>query len=510
MHSDQQQNGSSPSSGQPLKSDSLRDSAMFAAAQAEIDKLNNIHAVEPVDWQRLSTLCEHVLNNEGKDLRVAIWLLCAWTKLRAMAGLCAGVHLLKEIVCLHWDAVTPPSSRLRARRNHAQWLIEWLDKTLVEPFEPLDRLAAERLISEWDAIDALWRMKDDQAPSFAKLRRRLEQIPCVEAQAPQQVTVQPAQEPEVADVPTGDLPALAASDVPLLDSGDAINTIDSSVEKVFSLLGPVQSHCMDQFPLLPLAYRLNRQAAWITLDELPPSQGQATRLPAPPLTLRDSVLRLQSSAKPLEVVRFCEARLSSYPFWLDLNRVSHAALVKAGASAAARALALEVQGLAARLPGVVELTFADGTPFADGPTRAWLESLAPSTPVMPAKDRIEACIDAARHMANEGRLNDGLAELQRCIAYTASARDRYRLRASQCVLVYRFDPHPDLCIALEGLLAQADELNLEQWEPELIKPLLQMMLEHSASLEWSRRLSRLDLDGFWRKRCGQRADCAND
>ena len=510
MHSDQQQIGSSTSSGQSLKSDNLRDSATFAAAQAEIDKLNNIHAVEPVDWQRLSTLCESVLNNEGKDLRVAIWLLCAWTKLRAMAGLSAGVHLLKEILCLQWDALTPPSSRMRARRNHAQWLIEWLDKTLLEPFEPLDRLAAERLVSDWDAIDAFWRMKDDQAPNFSKLRRRLEQIACVQVQAPQQLTVQPPQEPVVADVSIGALPALAAPVVSLLDSDDAINTINSSVEKVFESLGPLQSYCMDQCPLLPLAYRLNRQAVWITLDELPPSQGRATRLPAPPLTLRDSVLRLQSSAKPLEVVRFCEARLSSYPFWLDLNRVSHAALVKAGASAAARVLALEVQGLATRLPGVVELTFADGTPFADGSTRTWLESLAPSTPVEVPKDRIEACIEDARHMANEGRLNDGLAELQRCIARTASARDRYRLRASQCVLVYRFDPHPDLCIALEGLLAQADELNLEQWEPELIKPLLQMMLEHSASPEWSRRLSRLDLDGFWRKRCGLRADCAND
>ena len=68
------------------------------------------------------------------------------------------------------------------------------------------------------------------------------------------------------------------------------------------------------------------------------------------------------------------------------------------------------------------------------------------------------------------------------------------------MLVYRFDPHPDLRIALEGLLARADELNLEQWEPELVKPLLEMMLEHSNSSEWSRRLSRLDLEGFWRKR----------
>ncbi|MCZ7024277.1 type VI secretion system domain-containing protein, partial [Salmonella enterica] len=88
---------------------------------------------------------------------------------------------------------------------------------------------------------------------------------------------------------------------------------------------------------LPLTYRLNRQAIWITVEALPPSEGRSTRLPSPPLTLRESVLGLQQIAEPLDIARFCEGRLSSYPFWLDLNRISHTALLQAGACAAAQA-----------------------------------------------------------------------------------------------------------------------------------------------------------------------------
>ena len=497
MHGDQDQLGAYPINEQYPAGHNPREGDAFAAAQAEIDKLNNIHAVDAVDWQRLSTLCEGILKSEGKDLSVAIWLLCAWTRLRAMAGLSAGVHLLREMLDLYWHTLTPPVSRLRARRNQAQWLIEWLDKTLAEPFEPLDTLAAERLVSDWEAIEVFWRTQDDQAPSFARVRRRLEQLTRSKTQEPLQGTTPPAAQSTPADVVTGALPMVISPTVTLLDGDEAIV---SNVEKVFESLRPVHAYCLDRRPALPLTYRLNRQALWITLEALPPSQGRNTRLPSPPLTLRESLLRLQEVAEPLDIARFCEGRLSSYPFWLDLNRISHTALLQAGASAAAQAIAHEVQGLVSRLPGVIDLTFADGMPFADGATRAWLESLAPTTPVVAPKDAIESCVEDARRMANEGRLNDGLAELQRCIAHTASARDRFRLSASQCVLVYRFDPHPDLRIALEGLLARADELNLEQWEPELVKPLLEMMLEHSNSSEWSRRLSRLDLNGFWRKR----------
>lgn len=485
-----------------------REGEAFAAAQAEIDKLNNIHADAGVDWQKLSVLCEGILASEGKDLNVAVWLLCAWTRLRGLIGLSDGVHVLRDVLTLYWADMTPPLARLRARRNQIEWLLEWLDKVLEEAFEPIAADSAERLKDDWDAIDAFWHEQDAEGPGLFRLRRRLGEIPSISVAPASPVRVEPAEvieAPSSAVAPTASvarlamaspLPVTVVSPVAMPDSDEAI---DSGVEKIFESLGPIQAYCLEQRPTLPLAFRLARQAAWITVERLPASQGRTTRLPSPPDAQRDTFIRLQQTGEPLDIVRFCEGRLSSFPFWLDLNRASHTALAQVGAAAAAGTLALEVRTFMTRIPGLAELTFADGMPFADGATQLWLHSLTPASDATSSvQDPLQQRAEAAERLAVEGRLSEALADLQQAIDTCANERDRFRLRTAQCALVHRFDAKAELYIPLESLLLQADESRLAQWEPELVKPLLVMMLEHSDQPDWSRRLARLDLPGFWR------------
>lgn len=485
-----------------------RDGDAFATAQAEIDKLNNIHADASVDWQKLSSLCEDILVSEGKDLNVAVWLLCAWTRLHGLTGLSDGVHVLKDVLTLYWTDMTPPLARLRARRNQIEWLLEWLDKVLEETFEPIAADSAERLRDDWDAIDTFWREQDAEGPGLFRLRRRLGEIPsiAVEPEPPAQVE----QVPVVDSSPPIVVPVVSAAQqsmksplpvaiTPTLVLPNSDEDIDSGVEKIFESLGPIQAYCLDQRPTLPLAFRLARQAAWITVEQLPASQGRTTRLSSPADAQRDTFVRLQQTGEPLDIIRFCEGRLSSFPFWLDLNRACHTALAQVDAIAAASTLALEVRTFMLRVPGLADLTFADGMPFADGATQLWLNSLAPaSAGASHAQDPLNLRVTAAERLAVEGQLNEALADLQKAIETCANERDRFRLRTAQCALVHRFDAKAELYIPLESLLGQADESRLAQWEPDLVKPLLEMMLEHSDDPEWSRRLARLDLPGFWR------------
>jgi len=497
-----------------------REGESFAAAQAEIDKLNNIHAESVVDWQKVATHCQIILAREGKDLSVAVWLLCAWTRLHGMSGLSDGVHVLKDMLRLYWAELTPPPTRLRARRNQAEWLLEWLDKVLQEAFDPIPAESAERLRNDWDALDAFWREQDAEAPGFFRLHRRLGEIPstlAVVVAVPLVAAVEPTEAPQPGppvvispvkpSLPDPVVAVAAASPTALFEMSEAPAVVvpqseegvDSGVEKVFESLAPIQSWCLEQRPTLPLFFRLNRQAAWITLEHLPACQGRTTRLPAPPEQQRDTLARLQQASDPLDVVRFCEGRISSFPLWLDLHRVSHAALIKAAATQAANIVALELHHLLARLPGLEELTFADGMPFADGATQQWLQGLQPAAPAASySQDSIDLAIDAARKNAAEGHLSDALTDLQQTLQTAANERERFRVRSAQCRLMHRFDPLAELFIPLETLLLQADDLQLEQWEPELVKPLLEMMLEHSDDPVWSRRLARLDLPGFWR------------
>ena len=343
-----------------------REGASFLAAQAELDKLTSIHASSPVDWNKVGDACASVLRSEGKDLNAAAWLLCAWTVTSGVAGLAAGVKVLRDMLETYWDELTPPPARLRARRNQVDWMLEWLDDRLAQTPQPVAADLLAGLLEDWDALDAFWNSKDSDGPSFFRLRRRLADLP-VEATAPPpevQVAAPVAVPAPVAATPAP-LPAAspvvsppavpAPVPVGLPDNDEAI---EKTVNSVFSTLTPLIGFCLDHRPTLPLLFRLNRQQAWMTLEQTPPAQGPLTRLPPPADSLKEGFERLQSAGEPLDILRFCEGNLASNPFWLDLNRASHAALSRLGgsATAAAAAVAAETLHLLQRLPTLVELS----------------------------------------------------------------------------------------------------------------------------------------------------------
>lgn len=487
-----------------------REGVAFSLAQIEVEKLTNIHAESGVDWQKVADTCAKVLREEGKDFNAAVWLLCAWTTLNGISGLATGVHVLREMIEQYWDTLTPPPARLRARRNQAEWMLEWLTAKVEESFEPVpgDQLAV--LLENWDAIDRFWRDKDADGPSFFALRRRLSQLPVQASAEPAVVAPEPVQPVEsiAAAVPVPQPPSVLGKAQPtlapvhLLDNFESDESIENAVNSVFASLSPLVAFCLDSRPTLPLLFRLNRQSAWTTLQQAPPAQGNTTRLPPPSEAELQSFSRLQSAGEPLDIVRFCEGRLNTYPFWLDLNRASHAALSRLGSGslAAVACLSLETRHFLARLPSLAELTFADGQPFADGATRSWLEGLAPVVSAG-AGDAVQTLIDDAGREAADGRLNDALASLQARLREASSGRDRFRLRRAQCELLHRFEPRAQLRVALDVLLQEATEQGLDRWEPDLVRPLLELALVHEdggSKTAWAQQLAAMDLPAFWR------------
>ncbi|WP_193040597.1 type VI secretion system ImpA family N-terminal domain-containing protein, partial [Pseudomonas sp. K2] len=177
-----------------------REGLAFSLAQIEVDKLNNIHAESGVDWQKVADACVKVLREEGKDFNAAVWLLCAWTTLQGISGLATGVHIVREMLELYWETLTPPPARLRARRNQAEWMLEWLAVKLEANFEAVPGEQLAQLLEDWDAIDRHWRDRDADGPSFFALRRRLSQLPVQAGVEPIAVTAEEV--PAAVDAPT--------------------------------------------------------------------------------------------------------------------------------------------------------------------------------------------------------------------------------------------------------------------------------------------------------------------
>ena len=220
-------------------------------------------------------------------------------------------------------------------------------------------------------------LKELSAHLRAFLRRRLAQLPVQASAEPAPEPIAPPPPTMATSVPPVDTPAPDAPPaptsalatgaplpkLPLLGPAPAIGALDSdeaienAVTGTLATLSPLVEFCLESRTSLPLLFRLTRQMAWLTLEQPPPAQGHSmtTRLPPPPDSEVETLARLQSVGEPLDIVRFCERRLVAYPFWLDLNRVSHAALGRLGESAAnaAASLAGEVRQLLARLPVLV-------------------------------------------------------------------------------------------------------------------------------------------------------------
>jgi type VI secretion system protein VasJ len=487
--------GKLPISSDRPAGDSPRDGEAFTALKAQIDQLTDIHANTAVDWSSVVGLASQVLGQEGKDLSAGAWLTAGLLETAGLQGLADGIHVLRDLVDTYWDGMSPPAARLRGRRNQMQWLLDHLSERLQPNRDgsgeiPLAADAYAAMLEDWEALDAAWQGHDEEAPAFYGLRSTLRALP-VQA-APQAEPVAPADTAApapalqtapaqtAATAPVAAAPAVVSPAVlapPPVTSAvvpTAGGAPEAAAESALNGLRPLVEWYLQTQPVLPLLFRINRVCAWATLENLPPARAGATLLMPPPMQIVDGFKRIAQTGEPQAVVQFAESHLIAHRYWLDLNRASHAALIRQGAADAAATVAFETSRLLDRLPGLPDLKFNDGQPFADAETRAWLEGLGGGERPAAGKDNDDLAdlASAAEADAAAGNLDDALDRLQQATRRSESARARFRLRLAQCALLHRFDGRADIRPLLTPLIEELDAHRLPSWEPELARQTL--------------------------------------
>ena len=207
-------------------------------------------------------------------------------------------------------------------------------------------------------------------------------------------------------------------------------------------------------------------------------QGQATLIAAPPMAEVQSFETVCGAGNPQGVASFCEGRLATYPFWLDLDRQSALAYGAMGPAAANMRSAVidEVLAFVKRLPGVERLTFSDGTPFADEATKAWLATCQAERSGGGPTDKFSEAKKQANESVGLGDSDAAVAALQDFLSHTRSGRDQFRARVALAELALGLKKDLDVQPLIDPLLEECERLNLTYWEPEL------------ALLAWSLKL----------------------
>ncbi|HEX7030711.1 MAG TPA: type VI secretion system protein TssA, partial [Gammaproteobacteria bacterium] len=463
--------------------------AEFAALEEELAKQESLTS-QSVDWGRVVELATHILKGQSKDLLVAAYLARGLQERQGMTGLATGLGVMRDICAHFWDDLFPPARRLRARATAVLWMAEKCGAGLAEkPPAPADDDAVKAAADAAIALDQLLLEKmPDDAPALRDLIKPLKEFrQAAEARATK--TTAPASPPAAASAdaavpgPAASTPRPAPAAAPATTVTDVGNDNDArkALRSIQDTARKIADFWLANRATDPRAFRLTRMATWLLIDQAPPAENNRTQL-NPPAPERLKAFQLQFEQGHFDkLVRELEQSVARTPFWLDGQHLSWRALASLpDAAEAADAVLAETLHFVERLPAMLELTFSDGTPFANDATRMWLEEArGAESNDGAAKASAGEWIDAfkkARTKAAKGELPKAVTEMQAGLATARSAEERFHWRLSMAELLAGAGQTGIAAALLESLAEEIERRKLDEWQPALAAAVFTQMV----------------------------------
>ncbi|MEM7434989.1 MAG: type VI secretion system protein TssA, partial [Myxococcota bacterium] len=432
-----------------------------------------------------------------------------------------GMAALSALLRDYWDDGFPPVARIRARVNAIDWFVDKVG-TLGELAPKAAAQDDVRLIGQaGKELEALVLERfQDQAPNIYGLRETLQRI---ESSLAKEVPARPAPQPggqtspgtptqPGAPAPGGASPAVAqvqlvAPSAELADPAEVnkfLKQVGESLYKASRALFKVSKGD-------PLAYRLCRQGLYMQLQAAPPTtNGNQTVVPPPPPNREAQLNGLLSGQNWDVLLDEAESGLSTHRLWLDAHRFVALALGGLGHDAARDTVLHETVSLAQRVPGLLDLAFNDGQPFASAATREWIgtamsaEGSSPSAVggSIEGSGEFDDAMAEARKLAVGGKLEEAVAKLQELILSEApSGRDRFRAKLAMAEACASAGAAPMAEGILAGLTQEIREFRLEEWEPKIAEACYLSRYEALAAMASESAKAREELVDVYRQLC---------
>lgn len=488
----------------------VRYSTAFEQLENELGKSASLHETAGIDWALVRSGSEAVLREQSKDLRVAAWLTWSLYQQDSFTGLHAGLSLLHHLCLQHWDELHPRKPRTRAAA--IGWLVPRLEQVLAEDVPigeqlPLFRALAERL----RALEAcLSGQLGDAAPLLLPFCRRLDELVERAAQGrpePSKVGAALAQVKQVAT-------QILSANSPVDNDKDAQKALRSQQEAA----RPLCAWWLKQKASDLRALRLSRTLLWLPIDSLPERNAeQVTPLRGLPADKLAGFRERFAQGLYADLLVDLEASMARAPFWLDGQRLVWECLQELDAAQAMREVEIQLALFLQRVPGIEELRFHDGAPFADADTRAWIASHVLPHLQLPQAGHQAVPVDAGALPAWEDALQqvlpqlraDGLKpavqQLKRGLAQARGGRERFFWQLSLVRLCLAAKKYELAKTQLESLDQTLQAAGLGDWEPDLALEVLRLLHSCCELLPQShvvrerkeeiyRRLCHLDLE----------------
>lgn len=456
--------------------DPVRYEEVFEKLQAQMDRMNSLTG-EQTDWAEVVRLATEILKSRSKDLLVMTYLTVGLLETDRYAGLAAAFEAYQAFIKNFWEGCYPKVKPPQGRYNAVQYMADKILPLVEEKGGQIKKApgAGEKeavhkcadLIADLDsAVTAAFQAAAlPDTPNLLPFTRAFKSLkqkvgPLVEEAPPAAEGAAPS--PTAAA--TGAAPAAAA---PSAGIGDTFATAAAATQAAVK----IAKYLLSQDNKDVRAYRILRAVHFGSIAQAPKDK----LIPGPPAQRKQFFDNLVSSGNWPQLLTEAEGQFAVTPMWLDLQRYVAQAATNHGPmyQPVADAVALESVALRSRLPELFDLSFKEGTPFADGATKGWIDEVGSrfggggGGGGGGASDGLSTAISEARKMLASAKQPEAIARLATHAEATASRRERFR---AQLALANFFADMNKLSLAgslLEGLEREIDAYRLEEWEPDL-------------------------------------------
>ncbi len=479
--------------GRDIRSDSL-----FEQITGEIDKRTTLSASGAIDWQKVITLSEDILQNHSKDILVCSYLSIGLLNTAGLKGLAIGVQIIHDIVINFWkNGLFPP--RINGRLNALGW---WADNVS----EQLHKLSAESWLIEeksrleqnyTELMDFLSENGIEDIDQIFMLRHAnlalIKESSSEVESATNLDTVASNQASDNVSTTGGTHMQTTAISKPATGSPDLAINVDEdwikSLDSVLIALSKVSSMIATEQQLSYKLYKINRFVAWLDIDVIPPYDTENKTMLAPPDEYFQQLLRgYYQEQNWLELLKVAESRVVDFRFWLDLSYYAYRSLIGINQQNAANEVMYAVLLLVKRLKGIEKLLFSDGTPFAGAETQEWINSIASDTAengnssysvASQSSEELLLELNEAKELAKNGKELVAIGFLHQKIITSSSIQMRFQRILQFCHYSLAVG-HGQLASGyVNEMLSVIDTHQLESWDPFMAANAYKLILNMS-------------------------------